>query len=118
MEIAEDGKIALYGVLDTKDNVWLGDEFGPKRFDDFVVARIAAQVAEMQVFGTDLACRFEARPIPGDSYKKRDDMPTRMGAEEALNRVENSGGESQPIEIAYGSDGWEPPVTGGTQKSS
>src|SRR5271163_4588852 len=94
MEIAEDGKITLYGVLDTKDNVWLGDEFGPKRFDDFVLARIAAQVAEMQAFGTDLLCRFQARPIGGENWRKRDDMPTRMGAEEALCRIENSGGAS------------------------
>jgi len=118
MEIAEDGKIPLYGVFDTKDNVWLGDEFGPKRFDDFAIARIAAQVAEMQAFGTDLLCRFQARPIPEADYSKRDDIPTRMGAEEALCRIENSGGVGEPIEIPYGPDGWEPPVTGGTQKSS
>lgn len=76
----------MYGVFDTADSLWLGDDSGPK-FEEYMICRVAAQVYEMQVLGTDLAGRFEAREfVPGRLHKK-DELPTKMGTLQALKRI-------------------------------
>jgi hypothetical protein len=112
MNIAEDGKITLYGIYDTKDNVWLGDDFGPKRFDDFTIARIAAQVTEDQVFGSDLGGRYVAKPIPDAERHLRDEVTTKRTPLQSLRRIENSGADPVGPDIVIEFDGaeWLPPV--------
>lgn len=97
--------MARYGIYDTKDNCWLGDENGPKLFDDdaldervagtgvgaYGLARIAAQLAETQVFGTDMGCRYQAREFNEKNLRKKDTIETKMGPDKALARLE--GGE-------------------------
>lgn len=80
-----------FGVYDTKDNCWLGDENGPKVFENYLVARVASQVYAMQSFGTDLVCRYKAMPIPEGINKKKDEVPTKMDTLQALTRLENGG---------------------------
>lgn len=88
MEINQENKIVLYGIYDTQDNCWLGDEFGPKRFDDFMVARIAAQVYEDQTLGTDLGGRYKAKPIPTEEFQKKDEIATKRTTLKSLQRIE------------------------------
>lgn len=77
-----------YAVYDTVESCWLGDNSGPRLFDDFTLARVAAQVWETQVYGTDLGAKYQARVYINGYYCKRDDVPTRMDAESALRRIE------------------------------
>lgn len=78
----------LYGIYDTKDNVWLGNEKGPRVFEDFMLARVAAQLAEMQVFGSDLGCLYQAKEIKDGKFLLRDEVKTKMSSLEALKRIE------------------------------
>ena len=108
MDVREDGSIVLYGIYDTQDNMWLGDEFGPKRFDDYLIARIAAQVVEDQVFGTNLGGRYVAKAIPEAAYTKRDDVTLKRTTLESLTRIENSGADpnAPPITIEFDGEKW------------
>jgi hypothetical protein len=77
-----------YGILDTQDNVWIGDSHGPKLFTECWVARVAAQVFETQAFGTDLAARYKATPFPAQPVRHKDDVPVKMDTLSALKRCE------------------------------
>ena len=77
-----------YGILDTQDNTWLGDDGGPKLFDKFWTARIAAQVWEMQCFGTDQGARFKAQEFEMGQLHKKDEIPIRMSGAKAIQRIE------------------------------
>ena len=82
--------IGRYGIYDKKDNVWLGDENGPKVYEYFLIARVAAQVLEDQIFGNlGMGCRYEAREIPdANDWRKRDEVKTQRTTLEALIRCE------------------------------
>jgi hypothetical protein len=45
------GKVGALGLLDTKDNLWLGvgPNGGVKTFDDEKIAQIAARMADVQL---------------------------------------------------------------------
>ena len=77
-----------YGIYDTAANAWLGDDAGPKLFADLLTARIAAQVWETQVEGTDLGAKFQAREFHAQGLRKTGEHNTRMDALAALRRVE------------------------------
>lgn len=78
----------LYGIYDTKDNIWLGNEKGPSVFTDYTLARVAAQIAECQVYGTDLGCRYQVAEIKDGKFIYVDEVKTRMSSLEALKRIE------------------------------
>lgn len=80
-----------YGLWDTKDHCWLGDDNGPAGFKDLALARVAAQVAEDMMLGTDLAGRVQARELPSRRFRLRDEVPAKHTALESLQRIEGSG---------------------------
>ena len=86
------GAPMTYGIYDTKDNCWLGDASGPKTFEDFTLARVAAQIVEDRITGTDLGCRFRAQELPSSGpWHKRDEVLTQRTSLESLIRLENGG---------------------------
>jgi hypothetical protein len=77
-----------FGILDTKDELWIGDRSGPRLFDDWEIAQVAAQIAETQVFGTDLGARYKAYPFdPKQPARLRDDVPVKYDSAAALKRM-------------------------------
>jgi hypothetical protein len=91
---------ACYGIYDTRDNCWLGDETGPRVFTredsdkakgmpQRIMAQIAAQMAEKQL-GYGMG-RLRAQEFRDGDFTLKDEVPTKMNALEALIRVENGG---------------------------
>jgi hypothetical protein len=89
---------ASYGVYDTQENCWLGDETGPRLFTrelskeangvpQELLARIAAQLAGVQC-GYAVG-RLQARVFNEDDLVLKDSVPTKMSAVEALTKLEN-----------------------------
>lgn len=89
---------ARYGIYDTRDNCWIGDETGPRVFTSEdsdkanglpqrVLAQIAAQMAEKQL-GYGMG-RLRAQEFRDGGFTLKDEVQTKMTALEALIRVEN-----------------------------
>ena len=87
-----------YGMYDTQDNCWLGDDTGPKVFtiEDSakanglphrLLAQIAAQMVEVQLGYTP--GRVEVREFNTPNLRLRDQVQTRMTPLEALIKLEN-----------------------------
>lgn len=76
-----------YGLLDMVDNCWLGDETGPKLFDELWVARIAAQVADERLGYAP--GRTRAIPYMEGPVRLKDQVDTKMSALEALQKLED-----------------------------
>lgn len=77
-----------WGVYDIQDNCWIGNDAGPKVFDDFTVARIAAEVCADQL-GYELHGRLEAREYVSGNVRLRDEIPTKRSPLKALQRIED-----------------------------
>ena len=77
-----------WGIYDTQDNLWIGNADGPLTYEDHTLARIAAQVAEEALLGTDLAMRFQAREIPWRAWRLRDEVKLKHTPLEAIRRIE------------------------------
>lgn len=102
------GKAApvTWGIKDTTDGTWLGDHEGPKLFTDYVkpdgthvdgyaLARVAAQVAETQAYGTDLGCKFKAEEFPLEAHLRfKSDVAVKMDPLAALRRLEGDDGSN------------------------
>lgn len=78
----------MWGLFDTKDGLWLGNDSGPKTFDDHLLARCAAQIVETQMLGTDLGCRIQAREIQIVNPRIVDKVCLKMSGLKALQRIE------------------------------
>lgn len=76
----------MYGIYDTKDNCWIGDDKGPRLFEVEIIAKVAAQVMEDQV-GVGPG-RYRAVEYSGGEPRLRDEVPVKRTAEEALRRIE------------------------------
>lgn len=74
-----------WGLYDTTDNVWLGDEKGPKLYNQ-LLAKIAARVTEKQL-GYEPG-RVIGRVYDNSGNKLRDTVDTIMSGEEAVRRLE------------------------------
>lgn len=71
-----------YGLLDIVDNCWIGDHHGPRLFDEFWIARVAAQVADVMVGnkpGTIMAA-----PYIEYKLKLKDEVAVKMDSRTAL----------------------------------
>ncbi len=77
-----------WGIFDTQDSLWVGNDNGPLIYEDFLLARISAQVTEMAVLGIDTAMRFQAREIFDRVWQKRDDVALKHSPLEAIRRIE------------------------------
>ena len=95
LEEAQDVK---YGIYDTQDNCWLGDENGPRLYTledskklkgmpQQLAARIAAQMTAVQLGYPQT--RLVAREFKQEELVLRDSVDTKMTAVEALRKLEN-----------------------------
>ncbi len=97
----------IFAILDTTDSCWIGNDDGPLTYTDLTIARIAAQVLETQVFGTDLGARYKAVEYQKPATHLRDHLDTKMDVQAALRRIEGAE-PSKPtryIEATHG-NGW------------
>ena len=75
-----------FGIYDTETNCWIGNNDGPRTFDDKVLADIAAQIVACQLGHPVIRYRGqEYSPAP---VRLRDVLEPRMTPEEALKRIE------------------------------
>jgi hypothetical protein len=75
-----------YGVFDTQDNCWLGDDRGPKLFDVLIVARVSAQVTATQLGWS--STRLEGRAYDDSGNVLKDEVQTKMTPAQALRKIE------------------------------
>lgn len=75
-----------YGVYDPVDNVWMGNDAGPVRYDDPLIARLVAELLEVQV-GLERG-RLKAREYDCQNPRLRDSIDAKMKPEEAIRRME------------------------------
>jgi len=100
----------VYGLYDTQDNCWLGDDDGPKLYTHELVeklngmplhlaVRIAAKMLETQLGYTP--GRLQPREFDDENLVLRDKVDVLMSAEEALTKLETGEqhGESEEINI-------------------
>ena len=76
-----------WGIFDTEDEVWIGDERGPRLFTEEDIARVAAQMTDVMLGQKPGRCR--AREFGGQPVRLRDEKKTRMGPGEALDGLES-----------------------------
>jgi hypothetical protein len=76
----------VWGLYDTKDGVWMGNDAGPKTFSDLILARVAAQMIDMQL-GQESG-RTRAKEYKPGAKRLRDKVDTRMSSVEALRAIE------------------------------
>lgn len=93
----------VWGIWDTKDNLWLGGDKGPNLFRDIEVdksdvtlyatgkelARLAAQIAS-DMIGTD-PLRVRPRLYTAKSVRLKDEIKARKTGEEAIKHLEERG---------------------------
>lgn len=76
-----------YGIIDPKDNRWIGDEHGPLTWPGYDLAQIAAQVISVRLYGTQTKLRAKEY-IRGPKRKVEDLPKPKMEGEEALRLIE------------------------------
>ena len=76
----------MWGIFDTEDKIWIGNDDGPCHYEDKMTARLSAEVADV-VLGQKIG-RCRARRLPKGSWKLRDEKPTIMKPEKALRLLE------------------------------
>jgi hypothetical protein len=75
-----------WGLFDTEDKVWLGDDNGPLLFDEEILARVAAELSDVMI-GQEPG-RTAAKVFDGGALRLRDHRSIRMSAEAALAGLE------------------------------
>lgn len=76
-----------FGIYDTADGTWLGDDSGPRLFDDEALAKIAARVLDVQMNqmpGTCVAREYDPAP-----KRLRESVDTKMSTLDALKALES-----------------------------
>ena len=83
------GKVGAWGLLDTKENLWLGEgpTGGPKTYDNEDMAIIAARMTDVQLGWA--SGRTKAKRYDGSATKIRDNVPVKMPARTALEKLES-----------------------------
>ena len=78
-----------YGIYDTQDNCWMGDDNGPLLYEDELFTRLAAQAMD-KVLGWDLGrCRMKVYDGTGDKHK--DNVERVMSTLDAIKEMEDGG---------------------------
>lgn len=78
----------MYGLYDTQDDCWIGDDNGARTIDDHMLARAMAQIVECQMLGTDLGGRIVAREIPEGPWTIKDEIPLKKSTLKAIQTIE------------------------------
>lgn len=76
----------MYGLHDTKDNCWMGDNRGPFLYKKEELAQIAARIVDVQL--KQVAGRTKSTLYTEDVLVKKDDKEVLIGAEEAIEKLE------------------------------
>ena len=76
-----------WGIYDTQDNCWMGDDAGPTSLESKDLAQAAAQILEARITGTDLGGRLKAMPLPAGINQKRDEITPRYQLDATLKRM-------------------------------
>jgi hypothetical protein len=75
-----------WGLYDTVDDCWMAHpEEGPLRYDDFMLARLAAEILEVR-FGW--RARIRAREFPVGPMRIKDEVKPKISAVDAIERLE------------------------------
>jgi hypothetical protein len=82
-----------WGVYDTKDDCWIGNDRGPLLYTGTeeppvsgqLMAMAAATIANDRMM---FSCRFRARLFTGGPMRQRDEIEFRRSAEESVRRIE------------------------------
>ena len=85
-----------WGIWDTKDNLWLGDDDGPNLYQNETIkglsitgeklAIIAAQIASEML--SDDPLRVQPKIYNEEAVRKEDEIIARMNGAEAIKRLE------------------------------
>jgi len=75
-----------YGLYDTEDGIWFGDDDGPRMYDDYTLARVAAEMVDMQL-GQE-AGRTRAKEYYAAPMRLRDTVAVELSPLEAYKRLE------------------------------
>lgn len=79
---------AKYGIYDTVDHCWIGDNDGPNLCENYTLQRLAAEVTEHQLYGTRVG-RLKATPFGDHPLKFKDSVNTKMSGEQAIKEIED-----------------------------
>lgn len=79
--------VGSWGLLDTAENVWMGNNDGPRIFTDYMLARLAAQMVDVQL-GQEPG-RTRASEFAAANLRLRGTVPVKMSAKEALRGMES-----------------------------
>lgn len=74
-----------WALWDTQDNLWIGNDTGPLRYDDEILGRLAAEVAS-GILGWE-PVRITVKEYDGSATKIRDDVPIIHTVQEVLHHV-------------------------------
>jgi hypothetical protein len=75
-----------FGILDTVDDLWMGDDNGPKLFDEEDLAKIAARIVDVRMGHPP--GRYRALEFTQTEVRRRDAVDTKMDTLEALTLLE------------------------------
>lgn len=75
-----------WGVFDTVENIWWGDDSGPKLFPTKIMARVSAQITDVQM-GYE-PCRTVAKRFRPQPVRLRDSVDPLMSSLKALRGIE------------------------------
>ena len=78
----------VWGIFDTEDRLWLGDDLGPAVFDDEKIAQVAARVADVRLRQKPGRCQAKELPENRRRFKCRDEKAAHMTVIEALRGLE------------------------------
>ena len=88
-----------WGIWDTQDNLWLGDDKGPNLYQNRTInnlsitgeklARLAAQIAS-DMIGTD-PLRVQPKIYNEEAVRKEDEIIARMSGTAAIKHIEEGG---------------------------
>ena len=65
--------MSVFGLLDTEDNLWMGDDNGPSLYADHDLARITAEFRSVQLGWSPT--RIQATEYTQPATRKRDEVP-------------------------------------------
>lgn len=77
----------MWGLLDTKENCWMGNKTGPLLYEDETLAKVAARVVDVQL--KQSAGRTRAILYDQSAIKLKDEKEVLVSAEKAIERLES-----------------------------
>lgn len=76
-----------WGIYDPVDGCWMGDEQGPRLFDDQAIARVASEMVDVMAGWPRRRC--QEQPYPGGMATLKGEVEKKMSSEEALKGMED-----------------------------